>query len=209
MATWCSPPPRSLTLFAPRTFSLLTDPSGGWLSTPTNPSRNTAGSVHLAGQKAPTHQEFVGLPGRLATFGDGPDDERSPSLGVAGHEEAGLAGAEAVLGADGAAVGVAEVHLLHKAVAHGAREADGEEDEIGLHLEVGALYGDGPAVRGALRFDGVHRFDVAVAAGEARDGDGEAALAALLVGGVGMQDERPVGPGEVVWILGRLRAVGE
>src|ERR671933_1949181 len=150
MATWCSPPPRSLTLFAPRTFSLLTDPSGGWLSTPTNPSRNTAGSVHLAGQKAPTHQEFVGLPGRLATFRDGPDDERSPSLCVAGHEEAGLAGAEAVLGADGAAVGVAEVHLLHKAVAHRAHEPDGEQNEVCLYLEIRAFDEDGLAV-GALR----------------------------------------------------------
>src|ERR687890_1103016 len=98
---------------------------------------------------------------------------------------------------------------MHKAVAHGAREADGEQDEVCLYLEVRALFGDGLAVGGALGLDGVHLSDVAACTREAFDGDGEASLAALLVGWVGVQDEGPVGPGEVVGALGRLRAVGE
>src|SRR5215203_5927165 len=97
---------------------------------------------------------------------------------------------------------------MHKAVAHGAREADGEQDEVCLYLEVRALFGDGLAVGGALGLDGVHHFDVAACTREAFDGDGEAALAALLVGGVGVQDEGPVWPGEVVGGIRRTGAVG-
>src|SRR5829696_4153390 len=98
---------------------------------------------------------------------------------------------------------------MHKAVAHGAREADGEQDEVCLYLEVRALFGDGLAVGGALGLDGVHHFDVAACTREAFDGDGEAAVTALLVGGVGVQDEGPVGPGEIVGGVGRTGAVGQ
>src|SRR5919112_2466240 len=98
---------------------------------------------------------------------------------------------------------------MHKAVAHGAREADGEQDEVCLYLEVRALFGYGLAVGGALGLDGVHLSDVAACTREAFDGHGEAALAALLVGWVGVQDEGPVGPGEIVGALGRLRTVGK
>src|ERR671921_2900606 len=98
---------------------------------------------------------------------------------------------------------------MHKAVAHGAREADGEQDEVCLYLEVRALFGYGLAVGGALGLDGVHLSDVAACTREAFDGDGEAALAALLVGWVGVQDERPVGPGEMIGIVGWAGAVGQ
>src|SRR5918997_246911 len=108
----------------------------------------------------------------------------------------------------GARLGVAEVHLLHKAVAHRAREADGEQHEIRLYLEIRALDRRGLAVC-TLGLYGVHLFDVAARTREACDGDGEATRAALLVGRVGVQDEGPVGPGEVVGGLGWLRAVGQ
>src|ERR671916_790826 len=72
---------------------------------------------------------------------------------------------------DRAALGVAEVHIPEEAVAHGASEADGEQHEICLYLEVRALFGDGLAVRGTLGLDGVHLFDVAVCTREAFDGD--------------------------------------
>src|ERR671921_741742 len=98
---------------------------------------------------------------------------------------------------------------MHKAVAHGAREADGEQDEVCLYLEVRALFGDGLAVGGALGLDGVHLSDVAACTREAFDGDGEAALAALLVGWVGVQDEGPVRPGEVVGGVRRAGTVGQ
>src|SRR5919107_2062236 len=98
---------------------------------------------------------------------------------------------------------------MHKAVAHGAREADGEQDEVCLYLEVRALFGDGLSVGVALGLDGVPLSDVAACTREAFDGDGEAALAALLVGWVGVQGEGPVGPGEMIGIVGRAGAVGQ
>src|SRR5919107_6040813 len=98
---------------------------------------------------------------------------------------------------------------MHKAVAHGAREADGEQDEVCLYLEVRALFGDGLAVGGALGLDGVHLSDVAACTREAFDGDGEASLAALLVGWVGVQDEGPVGPGEMIGGVRRAGTVGQ
>src|SRR5918998_101511 len=112
----------------------------------------------LPRQQTPAHQVLVGLTGCLAPLGDGPDYQRGAPLGVPGDEDALLLRAEAVLGVDGAAVCVAEVHLFLEA---------------------------------------------------ALDGDGEAALAALLVGRVGVQDQGPVGPGEVVGVLRGLGAVGE
>src|SRR5215211_1198189 len=162
----------------------------------------------LPRQQTAAHQVLVRLPRGFAALGDGGHDEVCAQPGVAGYEGARLSGAEAVFGVDGARVGVAEIHLLHETVAHGACEADGEQHKVCLYLEVRALDGNGLAVR-ALGLDAVHLFYVAACAREACDGDGEAALAALLVGGVGVQDEGPVGPGEVVGVLRWLRAVGQ
>src|SRR5215213_1467926 len=162
----------------------------------------------LPRQQTAAHQELVSLPRGFAALGDGGHDEVSAQPGVAGYEGAWLNGAEAVFGVDGAPVSVAKVHLPHETVAHGAREADGEQDEVGLYLEVRAFDRYSLSV-GAFGLDCVHLFDVAFCAREACDGHGEAALAALLVGRVGVQDQGPVGPGEVVGALGRLRAVGE
>src|SRR5215211_2035604 len=162
----------------------------------------------LPRQQTAAHQVLVRLPRGFAALGDGGHDEVCAQPGVAGYEGARLSGAEAVFGVDGTRVGVAEIHLVHETVAHGACEADGEQHEVCLYLEVRALDGNGLAVR-ALGLDGVHLFYVAACAREAFDGDGEAALAALLVGGVGVQDEGPVGPGEVVGVVGRAGAVGQ
>src|SRR5215203_52622 len=162
----------------------------------------------LTRQQAPAHQVLVRLTGGLAALGDGPHDEGGAAFGVACDERAWLFRAEAVLGVYGAALGEAEVHLLHETVLHGACEADGEQNEVGLYLEVRALLGHGLAIR-ALGLDGVHPLDVAISAGETLDGDGEAALAALLVRRVGVQDQGPVGPGKAVGILGRTRAVSK
>ena len=68
---------------------------------------------------------------------------------------------------------------------------------------------DGPAVRCAFGLDGVQPFDAAACTREAFDDDGEAALAALLVGRVGVKDEGPVGPGEVVGGVRRAGTVGQ
>src|SRR5215203_5660676 len=163
----------------------------------------------LSRQQTATHQELVRLTGGLAALGDGRDDQVSPQPGVAGDEDIGLFRAETVLGVDRAALGVAEVHISEEAIAHGAREADSEQNEVCLYLEVRALSGDGLALRCALSLDSVHLFDVAVFTREAFDGDGEAALAAFLVGGVGVQDEWPVRPGEMVGVLGRAGAMGQ
>src|SRR5215204_3696208 len=163
----------------------------------------------LSRQQTATHQELVRLTGGLAALGDGRDDQVSPQPGVAGDEDIGLFRAETVLGVDRAALGVAEVHISEEAIAHGAREADSEQNEVCLYLEVCALSGDGLALRCALSLDSVHLFDVAVFTREAFDGDGEAALAAFLVGGVGVQDEWPVRPGEMVGVLGRAGAMGQ
>src|SRR5215213_805409 len=162
-----------------------------------------------AGEHAEAREVLVRLTGGLASLGDGPDYERGAPLGVAGDKDAGFARAEAVVGRDSAPLVVAEAEVVEKAIAHGAGEADGEQDEVGLYGEVRAFYGDGVALGGTLGADGVHLLDVAVASREALYGDGESALAALLVGGVGVQDERPVGPGEVVRVLGGPGAVGE
>src|SRR5215212_4233528 len=148
----------------------------------------------LSRQQTATHQELVRLTGGLAALGDGRDDQVSPQPGVAGNEDVGLFRAETVLRVDRAALGVAEVHVLEEAIAYGTREADGEEHEVCLYLEVRALDGDSLAVGVALGLDGVHLFDVTIGTREAFDGDGEAAVAALLVGWVGVQDEGPVGP---------------
>src|SRR5215207_9885775 len=163
----------------------------------------------LARQQTAAHQELVRLAGGLAALGDGRDDQVSPQPGVAGDEDIGHFGAETVLRVDRAALGVAEVQVLEEAVAHGTREANGEQHEVGLYLEVRALFGDGSAVRSTLGLDGVHRFDVAACTRKALYGDVEAALATLLVGRVGVQDEGPVRPGEVVGGLGRAGAVGQ
>src|SRR5215218_4593098 len=162
----------------------------------------------LPRQQTAAHQELVSLPRGFAPLGYGGHDEVSAQPGVAGYEDAWLSGTETVFGVDGAPVSVAKVHLPHKAVAHGACEADGEQDEVGLYLEVRAFDRYSLSV-GAFGLDCVHLFDVAFCAREACDGHGEAALAALLMGRVGVQDQGPVGPGEVVGALGRLRAVGE
>src|SRR5918997_521272 len=162
-----------------------------------------------AGEHAEAREVLVRLPGGLASLGDGPDYKRGAPLGVAGDKDAGLARAEALSGRDRAPLVVAEAEVVEKAIAHRTRKADGEQDEVGLYLEVRTFYGNGLAPGGTLGADGVHLLYVAVAAREALYGDGEAALAALLVGGVGVQDERPVGPGEVVRVLGGPRAVGE
>src|ERR687893_1312796 len=163
----------------------------------------------LTRQQTATHQELVRLTCGLAAFGDGRDDQVGPQPGVAGDKDIGLFRTETVLRVDRAALGVAEVHVSEEAVAHGAREADGEQHEVCLYLEVRAVFGDGLAVRGTLGLDGVHLFDVAVGPREAFVGDGEFALAALFVGGVGVQDEGPVGPGEMVGVLGWAGAVGQ
>src|SRR5215204_4771554 len=110
----------------------------------------------LSRKQTATHQELVRLAGGLAALGDGRDDQVSPQPGVAGDEDIGLFGAEAVLRVDRATLGVAEVHVLEEAIAHGAREADGEQHEVSLYLEVRALFGDGPAVKGTLGLEGVH-----------------------------------------------------
>src|SRR5215217_9530091 len=159
-------------------------------------------------QQALAHQVLVCLSRGFATLGDGPDYEGGTAFGVTCNEGAWLSGAEAILGVYGARGSVAEVHLPHKAVAHRSREADGEEDEVCLYLEVRALDGDGLAVS-TLGLYSVHLFDVAACTREAFDGAGEAALASLLVGWVGVQDEGPVGPGEVVGVVGRAGAVGQ
>src|SRR5215210_2781124 len=163
----------------------------------------------LSRQQTATHQILVRLTGGLATLGDSRDDQISPQPGVAGDEDIGLFRAETVLRVYRAALGVAEVQILEEAIAHGAREADGEQHEVCLYLEVCALDGDGLAVGGAPGLDGVHLFDVTIGTREAFDGDGEAALAALLVGWVGVQDEGPVGPGEMVGVVGRPGTVGQ
>src|SRR5215211_6466531 len=163
----------------------------------------------LSRQQTAAHQILVRLTGGLAALGDGRNDQVGPQPGVAGDKDVGLFRAETVLGVYGAALGVAEVHLVHKAIAHRAREADGEQDEVDLYLEVRAFDGAGLAVGGALGLDGVHPFDMAACTREAFDGDGEAAVTALLVGGVGVQDEGPVGPGEIVGGVGRTGAVGQ
>jgi hypothetical protein len=56
-----------------------------------------------------------------------------------------------------------------------------------------------------LDVHGAHARDLAVLADEGLGGDGELALAALLVAGAGAQLQRPVGPDErLVFLLGRL-----
>src|SRR5215216_1256562 len=159
-------------------------------------------------QQALAHQVLVRLSRGFATLGDGPDYEGGTAFGVTCNEGAWLSGAEAILGVYGARVGVAEVHLPHKAVAHRSREANGEEDEVCLYLEIRAIDGDGFAVS-TLGLYSVHLFDVAACTREAFDGDGEAALAALLVGWVGVQDDGPVRPGEVVGGVRRAGTVGQ
>src|SRR5215212_323565 len=129
----------------------------------------------LSRQQALTHQVLVRLPRGFAALGDGRDDQISPQPGVACYEDARLFGAETVLGVYCASLGVAEVHLLHETVAHGAGEADGEKHEVCLYLEVRALDGDSFSVR-ALGLDGVHLLDVAASTRETCDGDGEFAL---------------------------------
>jgi hypothetical protein len=151
--------------------------------------RRPTGQSVLPRQQAPAHQELVGLTRGLAALGDGRDYEVGAQPGVAGDEDPGLPGAVAVLGVDRAAVRVAEVHLFEEAIVHRSGEADGEQYEIGLYLEVRALFWDRLAIRRPLGLDGVHLLDVAVRSRETRDGDGEAALAALFVGGVGVEDE--------------------
>src|SRR5918997_1949664 len=163
----------------------------------------------LPRKQALPHQELVRLTGGLAALGYGPDYERGAPLGVAGDKEVLLFRAEPVLRADRAAVGVAEVEVLLETVLHGAGEADGEQDEVGVDLELRTLLRDRLALRRPLRLDGVHLLDVAVRAREAPDGDGEVALPALLMCRVCVEDQGPVGPGEVVGVLGRLRAMGE
>src|SRR3712207_3105061 len=116
----------------------------------------------LPRQQTPAHQVLVGLTGCLAPLGDGPDYERGAPFGVPGDEDALLLRAEAVLRVYGAAVGVAEVHLLLEAVLHGTGKADGEQDEVRLYLEVRTLLRDGLALWRALGLDGVHPLDVAV-----------------------------------------------
>src|SRR3954447_23716984 len=171
--------------------------------------RKRPDACSLSWQHAAAHQIFVGLTGGFAALGDGRDDQVGAETRVAGDKDPGVLRAVTVLRTDGTAVGVAEVHFFEEAVAHRSREADGEQNEVRLYLEVRAIYANGLAVRSTLGLDGVHLLDVTIETREARDGDGEAAFAALLVGGVGVQDERPVRPGEFVGVLGRLGAVGE
>ena len=92
--------------------------------------------------------------------------------------------------------------VLDHAVVHRAREAHGEEHEIGLELELRA----GDRLELVVDADAVKSLHAAVRAGELLGQHREVALGALLLAGRGAQLQRPVRPGQrLVLLVRRLR----
>src|SRR5262249_40063116 len=91
-------------------------------------------------------------------------------------------------------------------------EAEGEQDEVALELELGAgdlLHGHAPVVAHPVDADAMQPRDVALrVAGEPLRVDAPVADDALLVRARGAQDHRPVGPHQrrsrVRWLRQRL-----
>src|SRR5438309_5504379 len=153
------------------------------------------------------HQVRVDSPGRAATLGDGPDDQRLTPLHVAAGEDAGHARHPVGVAPDGAALGEPDSELLEQARALGAEEAHGQQHQVGVQRELAARDGrevEPPALADQLHADPVQPADVPVGvAGEALGRHGVDALAALLVGRGDPEDIGPLGPGIV-----RSAAVG-
>jgi hypothetical protein len=106
-----------------------------------------------------------------------------------------------------AAFGYFHPELLECPVPLRAREAHGEEDQVHLHLELGA--GDRLEVKSAAVPDhldpvGMELLDVAVLPRDARGRDRPLPDAAFFVGGGCSEDDGPLRP----WVVGRALVGG-
>ena len=135
-----------------------------------------------ARQRARAGEPRVDAGGGGTALGDGPDDERLPTTGVAGDEDARDRAHEVLVAPDVAALVELDAELLDDARALRAEEAHREEDELGGDLALGAGLGAQPAVD-ELDLGETQGRDVAVVvADELGRAHGVDPLAALLVG---------------------------
>ena len=159
-----------------------------------------------AGSRRP-HGPRVHRCGGRPPLGNGPDDQALTTCHVAAHEDALEIRAPTRVGGDRAARVEVESELPYRPAALGSGEPEREQDQLTLHRELasGDGFEAGPAVDG--RCDDLvptQGLEGAVlVADELRRGHRIQALAALLVGARGSEDEWPGGPrvvrGSVLW----------
>lgn len=84
------------------------------------------------------HQVQVDRPGGLATFGDGPDDQRLTASEIAGSKDIRYRSLIMLVGGDVAADCHIDTELLQQTVANRSSESHSEQYEIGIKLEFGS-----------------------------------------------------------------------
>ena len=137
----------------------------------------------------------------FAALGDGPDHQGLAAAHIAGGKDAIHRGHVAGVGGNVAAVVEGQAQLLDHAVADGAEEAHGQQDEIGVEGVLGA--GDGFELGRRADANQVQPADVAVfIAGEAEGIHAPIADAAFLVRVLGAQLQGPERPGSGGGALG-------
>src|SRR6476619_8129256 len=136
----------------------------------------------------------------LSAFADRPDDKRLTAPHVAARKdfvERALVGA--YVGGDVAALIESDAELLDHAVVNRRDEAHGEENEIGLELELRA----GDRLHLAIDFHASELLDEPVLANEFARQHGEIARRPLFMRRRGTQFQRPVRPGQELILLFR------